>query len=93
MAGSHSSYERDVTNGHIWGTCPDYIPNVNRMFLLGKCWAKCLNACDVLSMFPLKSRYPRPQCGSQGGDLEFTQLDHCITEVHFLRTVGLHTYN
>jgi hypothetical protein len=31
------------------------------MFLLGKCWAKCLNACNVLSMFPLKSRYPRPQ--------------------------------
>jgi hypothetical protein len=32
------------------------------MFLQGKCWAKCLNACNVLSMFPLKSRYPRPQC-------------------------------
>jgi hypothetical protein len=32
------------------------------MFLLGKCWAKCLNACNVLSMFPPKSRYPRPQC-------------------------------
>jgi hypothetical protein len=34
---------------------------VNRMFLLGKCWAKCLNACNVLSMFPPKSRYPHPQ--------------------------------
>jgi hypothetical protein len=68
MVGSHSSYERDVTNGHIWGTCTDYIPNVNRMFLLGKCWTKCLNACNVLSMFPLKSRYPRPQCvGEQCG--------------------------
>jgi hypothetical protein len=62
MAGSHSSCERDVNDGHIWDTCPDYIPNVNRMFLLGKCWTKCLNACNVLSMFPLKSRYPRPQC-------------------------------
>jgi hypothetical protein len=62
MAGSHASCERDVTDGHIWGTYPDYIPDVNRMFLLGKRWAKCLNACNVLSMFPLKSRYPRPQC-------------------------------
>jgi hypothetical protein len=62
MAGSHASCEQDVTDGHIWGTYPDYIPNVNRMFLPGKCWPKCLNACNVLSMFPLKSRYPRPQC-------------------------------
>jgi hypothetical protein len=62
MAGSHASCERDVTDGHIWGTYPDHIPNVNRMFLLGKCWAKCLNACNVLSMFPPKSRYPHPQC-------------------------------
>jgi hypothetical protein len=57
MAGSHSSYEQGVTNGHIWGTCPDYIPNVNRMFLLGKCWTKCLNACNVLSMFPHQQIY------------------------------------
>jgi hypothetical protein len=62
MAGSHASCEQDITNGHIWGTYPDCILDVNRMFLLGKCWAKCLNACNVLSMFPLKSRYPRPQC-------------------------------
>jgi hypothetical protein len=62
MAGSHASCEQDVTDGHIWGTYPDYIPNVNRMFLLGKCQAKCLNACNVLSMFPPKSRYPCPQC-------------------------------
>jgi hypothetical protein len=62
MAGSHASCEQDVADGHIWGTYPDYIPDVNRMFLLGKCWAKCLNACNVLSMFPPKSRYPRPQC-------------------------------
>jgi hypothetical protein len=61
MAGSHFGCEQDVTNGHIWGTYPDYIPDVNRMFLLGKCWAKCLNACNVFSMFPLKSRYPHPQ--------------------------------
>jgi hypothetical protein len=62
MAGSHFSCEQDVTSGHIWGTCSDYIPDVNRMFLLGKCWAKCLNACNVLSMLPLKSGYPRPRC-------------------------------
>jgi hypothetical protein len=36
------------------------------MFLLGKCWAKCLNACNVLSIFPTKSRYPRPQCEEEG---------------------------
>jgi hypothetical protein len=53
--------KQDATNGHIWGTYPDYILDVNRMFLSGKYQAKCLNACNVLSMFPLKSRYPRPQ--------------------------------
>jgi hypothetical protein len=62
MAGSHSSCEQDVTNGHIWGTYLDYIPNVNRMFPLGKCWAKCPNAYNVPNMFPLKSRSPHPQC-------------------------------
>jgi hypothetical protein len=62
MAGSYFGCEQDITNGHIWGTYPDYIPDVNRMFLLGKCWAKCLNACNVLSIFLLKSRYPHLQC-------------------------------
>jgi hypothetical protein len=62
MAESHFGCKQNVTNGHIWGTYPDYIPDVNRMFLLGECWAKCLNACNVLSMFPLKSRNPCPQC-------------------------------
>ena len=66
MTGSHASCEQDVTDGHIWDTYTDYIPNVNRMFLLGKCWAKCLNPCNVLSMFPPKSRYPHPQCLAYG---------------------------
>jgi hypothetical protein len=79
MVGSHSSYERDVTNGHIWGTCTDYIPNVNRMFLLGKCWTKCLNACNVLSMFPLKSRYPHPQC--QGIEDLGTRVDGFVSSI------------
>ena len=62
MTRSHVSCKWDVTNGHIWGTYWDYILDVNRMFLLSRRWAKCLKACNVLSMFPLKSSYPRPQC-------------------------------
>jgi hypothetical protein len=45
-----------------FGAHSDYIPDVNKMFSLGKSWAKCLNACNVLNMFPLKSRSPHPWC-------------------------------
>jgi hypothetical protein len=58
---THSSCEQDVTNGHIWGTCSDYIPDVNRTLPLDKCWTKCLNACNVLNVFSLKSRSSHPQ--------------------------------
>ena len=58
----HSKCSINVPTSCVWpGTCRN-IWNVPNLLLAGKCQVLSTRACNVLKMFSLVSRPPRPQC-------------------------------